>query len=105
MWTILFISAALAIVIIISLARSNITTRKRSAKWDDLHERGRMFASQLEHLREMSATKQPQPPPEAKSRAPQPASKTRSLWPRPRVPQRPEHDGASPLSLRSPKVA
>ena len=104
MWTILFISAALAVAIIIFLARSGITARKRSAKWDDLHERGRMFASQLEHLREMSAAKPPQPPPETKPRTLQPAKKSRSLWPRRPTPQRPEHDNAGLLPLRSPKV-
>jgi hypothetical protein len=105
MWTILFISVALAVAIIISLARSSIITRKRSAKWDDLHERGRMFTAQLEQLRELSAAKPPQPPPETKPRALQPAKKSRSLWPRPPVPQRPEHSSANALPLRSPKVA
>ncbi len=105
MWTILFISVAVAVAIAISLARSSIVSRKRSAKWDDLHERGRMFTAQLEQLRELSAAKPPQSPLETKSRALQPAKKSRSFWPRPPAPQRPERGAANPLPLRSPKVA
>jgi hypothetical protein len=87
MWTILIVSAVLATVIIIALARNTRAARKRSDKWEDLHERGKMFAAQLAHLRERSAAKQappppPPPPPGNEVPAPQPSRKSRSLWPR-----------------------
>jgi hypothetical protein len=105
MWTILFISAALTIAIIVLLTRTHITARKRSVKWEDLRARGRLFTSQLEHLREISASKPPSLPAETKVRALRPPGKSRSFWPRPAIPQRPEQDNAAISPLPSPKVA
>jgi hypothetical protein len=105
MWTIAFVSIALAAAFIVLLTRTHIAARKRSAKWDDLRARGRLFTSQLEHLREISASKPPPLPAETKVRALRPAGKSRSFWPRPALPQRPEPDTAPQSPLPSQKIA
>ena len=58
------------ILFIVLVSRHIATKRRRSAKWDDLHERSKLFASQLAYLRDAQVSREAQLnlSPELKSR-------------------------------------
>ena len=61
-WTLLPVIIAVAVFLGLLLARTVAAERRRSANWDDLRERGKLIASQLAHLREVAARKDPATP-------------------------------------------
>ena len=105
MWMIVLISVAFGMGVIALLARSRMASRERSAKWNDLHERGKMFVTQMAELREISEAKRTLPAAETKPRVLVAAKTSRSFWPRPPAPERVERKSAGVVVLPSRKIA
>jgi len=51
-WITLIASVALVVMLVILAARTSSAARRRAAGWNDLHQRGKLIASQLARLNE-----------------------------------------------------
>ena len=54
MWWLILLVLLLAIGLIIPLLRTLAASRERSRRWNDLRQRSRLIASQLQHLRDVT---------------------------------------------------
>jgi hypothetical protein len=57
-YSIAFLVVVIAFIILV--ARHIAAEHRRSAKWDDLHERSKLFASQLAYLRDAQISREAQ---------------------------------------------
>src|SRR4051812_384457 len=77
-WTLLIIILVAVLTAGGWLARRAVRARRRSMHWNNLHERGQLFAAQLVDMREAEARKtRPEPPKPPRTKA----EKARYYWP------------------------
>ena len=82
MWWITSLAILVPVAFLAVLAaRKTAADRRRSAAWNNLHERGKLIASQLAHLNKVEAREAPGVPRERSSGRSE-AKKPRSFWPR-----------------------
>ncbi len=94
-WTLVIVILAAAACAGVLLVHGLAARRRRTANWDDLHERGKLFAAQLSRLREMAAHKENVEPP----KAPPPGNAKKSVAPLPRRATLQRRAGSSSAAL------